>query len=381
MVDNTWETRYTKAIDNKYRNFNLWNTDDTTYEICNIFCNFEITKLDEKNYIKGITATSSSNLLHLNPLVDTQPPQKGLQAVGVHTGETTNRTEKVYIKYGFNKGVMTKYSLIDIFIQSPSKAVLAGKRYQMEVCLLFSSEAKDRFLVICVPMDVSPINTTDDILQKNRYTILMAIANNFPSKGKTYSIENAPNWDPRVFLPIKNENNSSFFTWNDPTTNNTVLYIQFEHPISVPYKFFESFANTLSGGVNIAKQATTLAAQKEYAGLDIYYNENIPNTNITTVRTCTEKTNPETQALVNYIKTEDKKDKPITPKPAEKCDIKCKANKWLIAIVIILSLALIGFLIWYFWKKRKFSHNNPSSSVNSSNTLLQPVPQIIPKTN
>ena len=365
MVDNTWETRYTKAINNKYRNFNLWNTDDTSYEICNIFCNFEITKLDEKKYIKGITATSSANLLHINPLVDTQPPQKGLQAVGVNTGETTNRTDKVYIKYGFNDGVMKQYELIDIFIQSPSKTVLAGKRYQMEVCLLFSTEAKDKFLVICVPMDVSPVNTTDDILQKNRYTILMAIANNFPSKGKTYSIENAPNWDPRVFLPIKNENNSSFFTWIDPTTNNTVLYIQFENPISVPYKFFELFADTLSGGVNIAKQATTLSAQKEYDGLDIYYNENIPNSNITTIKTCTEKTNPETKELVNFIKTEDKKDVKSKSDKKEKCDTTCKTN-WLIISGVILLLALIvGFLIWYFWNKRKFSHNKTSTSGNT----------------
>lgn len=368
MVDNTWETRYTKAINNKYRNFNVGN-DEGTYEICNIFCNFKISKLDEKDYIKGITATSSSNLLHINPIVDTQPPQKGLQAVGVHTGKTTNRSKKVYIKYGFNDGVMKNYELIDIFIQSPSKAVLAGKRYQMEVCLLFSTESKDRFLVVCIPMEASPINTTDDPLQKNRYTILMAIANDFPSKGKTYSIENAPNWDPRVFLPIKNEDNSSFYTWVDPTTNNTVMYIQFEHPIKVPYKFFESFATTLSGGVNIANQATTLAAQKEYAGLDIYYNENRPNSNITTVRSCEEKTVPELQRLVNFVKTEDKKDKIITPVEPQSCDVKCKTNKFLYIFIIILSvlfLGISGFALYLYLKKS--SAKPVSNTANILNT-------------
>lgn len=350
MSNNTWESRYSKTIDNKYRNFNLWDSEEKTYEICNIFCNFKISELDEKDYIKGISATSTSNLLHINPLVDTEPPQRGLKELGDFTGKTKIRSNKIHIQYGFNNGMLKKYELIDIFIKTPSKTVISGKRYQMETCFLFSTEVKDKFLVLCIPMKVSPINETDDILEKDRYEFLMKIANNFPTKGKTYSIEDSPNWNPLVFLP---EKNSSFFTWVDPTTNNKVLYIQFENPIKIPYKFFESFANNLSGGVNVAKQLTTLEAKEEHAELDIYYNENIQDNDITTIRTCTEKTNPKTKALINYIKkNKTKKIKDTCEKDKKcdiKCDIKCQTNKVLIFIIIILFIIFIGFIIWYLW--------------------------------
>jgi hypothetical protein len=376
MTDTTWDSRYNKIVNNDNRNFNFWG-ENSSYTPCNIFCNFNITKLDEKNYIKGITATSSSNLLHINPLVNTEPPQKGLQAVGVHTGETEERKEKVYIYYGYNDGVMRKYELIDIFIQSPSKSVLAGKRYKMEVCLLFSTEVQDQFVIICVPMDISPINKTDDVLQKDRFSILMAIANNFPSKGKTYSIENSPNWDPRVFLPVKNENNSSFFTWGDEKTKK-IIYIQFEHPISAPYKFFETFATTLSGGVSTLEESTKLPAKKEYAGLEILYNKNIPNTDIKTIKTCVEKPNNNIQALINFSKDFDKKEDIKNKNKNKKCDNKkeCKQDKWLYIVVCILSIIIFLVLLFYFRVRiknffsfffNKSSKNTTIESTNSSN--------------
>lgn len=371
MVDNTWETRYTKAINNKYRDFNIGN-DDATYEICNIFCNFKVTQLDKEDYIKGITATSSNNILHINPLVDTDPPQKGLQAVGVNTGETKTREKKVYIKYGFNNGIMKTYELIDIFIQSPSKAVLAGKRYQMETCLLFSTDERDIFLVVCIPMEASTINTTDDPLQKNRYTILTAIANDFPSKGKTYSIQNAPNWDPRVFLPIKNEDNSSFYTWNDPTTNNTVMYIQFEHPIKVPYKFFETFANTLSGSVKIANEATTLAPQKEHADINIYYNENRSNSDIRTVQKCEEKTFPEIPELITTNKLENNQNKDSKKNNVkENTEGSCKTSNTISYVILFFVILIFCILVFYFRHKIfNFIYNKIYSNSTTTQTKI-----------
>lgn len=362
MVDNTWETRYSKAVENKYRDFNLGG--DTDYATCNIRCNFDITKLEEKDYIRGITATSSENLLHINPLVDTDPPQKGLQAVGVHTGKTNDRKISVYVKYGFKGegGIPNTYELIDIFFRTPCKAVISGKRYQMEVCLLFSSEEHNRYLIICVPVEVSPVNTTDDPLNENLFTFLTAIANDFPTKGKTYSIENSPNWDPRVLLPINTGSNASFFTWIDPTTNNTVMYIQFRSPITVPYIFFESFATTLSGGVSNAKQQTTLPPQKEHADLEIYYNVNQPNVTITTTQKCEDVTIPYIQKLVNFNKKESEKEKEKPEPEKTKCEkITCKINGWILGIAII-ALILAVIIVFLYTKQSHIKLNNLFSS-------------------
>lgn len=348
MAEVTWASRYEKTVDNKYRDFNMGG--DRDYPICNIFCNFDITELKEENYVKGISATSSNNTLHINPIVNTEPAQKGLKAVGVHSGETTKRVkeeEKVYIIYGFgNYGSRDRYELLDIFFRSPSKAVISGKRYQMEVCLVFSS-FNDKYLVVCVPIEVSPTNKTDDPLRKNLFEILMAISKDFPTKGKTYSVQDSPNWDPRVFLPVNTGDNSSFFTWIDKASDNRVMYIQFKSPISVPYKFFEVFANTLLGGVNNAKQKTTQPPQEEYAGLEIYYNINEPNRKITTVQKCEEKTVPYLQELVNFNKKEIK-EKQKTKEPE-----KCKNNTLLFIILFIVFLLLTGFGIFYFFITKK----------------------------
>jgi carbonic anhydrase len=358
MVDNTWETRYAKTADNKYRDFNMGG--DVNYIVCNIYCNIDITKLEEKDYIKGISATSSANLLHLNPVVNTAPPQKGLQAVGINTGTTTKRTKNVYIKYRFKGkgGLPDNYELIDIFIRTPSKVVLAGKRYPMEVCLIFTSSDSGRFLVMCVPMKAAPINTTDDPLQKNLFTMLLAISNNFPSKGKTYSIENSPNWDPRVFIPIKTRDNASFYTWIDPTTNNKVMYIQFVNPIITPYKFFETFATTLSGGVNVVNQTTDTPAQKEYAGLEIRYNKNEPNVNIETTFSCNTTTNPLLQQLVNFNKEAGKTDEKEQKKAddVKTCDTQCKKDTfWKYFGIIAAVVAVFAFIliIYVLYRTRK----------------------------
>ena len=346
MVDNTWDTRYKKSVDNNSRNFDMGG--DNTYGLCNIYCNFDITNLDKKDYIKGINASGSDNVLHIDPTVDTEPPQKGLQAVDINIGTTTVRNKKVYItKYYFDEnGTPQDYELIDIIIRNPSKVVLTGKRYPLEVCLIFISNDKIKYLVVCSPMSVSSINTTDDPLKKDLYEMLNIISANFPTKGKTYSVEKAPNWNPLIFFPIKTEDNASFYTWVDPTTNDTVKYIQFNNPLgalSVPNNFFNIFAKTLSTSIDIANQATTLPAQAQNAKLNIYFNQNKPITNITTRYVTTQETIPHLQKMIDYSKKVEiknkKKDSPI------KCDTKCKINTMKYVLIGIGITFLIGFFI------------------------------------
>lgn len=354
MVDNTWASRYEKAVDNKYRNFNMGG--DVNYRICNLYCNFEITNLDQKDYLKGITASSSSNLLHLNPIVDTDPPKRGLQAVGVNTGKTTDRKQNIYIDYRFKGkgGLPDKYKLIDIFIRTPSKVVLSGKRYQMEVCLIFTSDDESRYLVICVPMNVSPNNKTEDPLQKDLFKLLSSISDNFPTKGKTYSIENAPNWNPLIFFPIKTGSNASFYTWVDPTTNDTVKYVQYVSPITVPYNFYETFTNTLSGSINSANKATTLPPQTEHADLEIYFNKNQANEDITKTYKCEEKTNPLLKEMINF-KKKYKPEEKVCP-PGKDCKIPSGSNIWLYILTTVVILIIL--LIVYLWYSGRLTKTN-----------------------
>ena len=204
----------------------------------------------------------------------------------------------------------------------------------------------------------------------------MAIANNFPTKNKSYSIENSPNWDPRVLLPVNTGKNASFFTWIDPTTNNTVMYIQFRSPITVPYKFFESFATTVSGGVDVAKKLTSLSPQKEHADLDIYYNVNQPNVNITTFTKCKEMTSPYTTALVNFNIEEKKKEQEEKNPEKPKCEkITCKVNIWLLIFIGILLLFMIGFAIY------KLKTNKTSKLPKPPSNNIIPLKQITTNSN
>jgi hypothetical protein len=359
MVDNAWNARYTKSVDNASRNFDMGG--DNSYGLCNIFCNFDITKLDKKDYIKGINASSTDNFLHIDPTVDTEPPQKGLQAVGINTGTTTVRTKKVYItNYYFDEnGKPQDYELMDIIIRNPSKVVLAGKRYPLEVCLIFISNDKIRYLVVCAPMNVSPINTTDDPLKKDLYEMLNIISNNFPTKGKTYSVENAPNWNPLIFFPIKTEDNASFYSWVDPKTDNTVKYIQFNNPdgaLTVPNNFFNVFAKTLVNGVDIANEATKLPADPQNANLAIYFNQNKPITNITTRTIITQETIPQLQDMLDYSKEVEAKDAKQDVVCPVKCDTNCKINTVKYVLIGVGITFLIGFFIAIgivFYRNRK----------------------------
>jgi len=364
MTD-TWESRYEKAINNKYRNFNIGG--DANYRICNLYCNFEITNLDKKEYIKGITATGSSNLLHLNPLVNTKPPQKGLQAVGIHTGKTIEREKNIHIDYRFKGkgGLSDRYKLIDIFIRTPSKVVLSGKRYQMEVCMVFISEDESRYLVTCVPIKISPNNTTEDPLQKDLFELLIAITDDFPTKGKTYSIQKAPNWNPLIFFPIKTGTNASFYTWVDPTTNDSVMYVQYVNPITAPYKFYETFANTLSGSLNTANQAVTLPPQKEHADLEIYFNKNQAAEDITTTYRCETKTNPILKEMVDF-QSPTHELPPSKENPKEK-----RSYTW---VYVTLFVFLIILLAWTWYNTEKLREVTQKFKNKLKTVSLPPIP-------
>ena len=59
MVDNTWDTRYKKSVDNNSRNFDMGG--DNTYGLCNIYCNFDITNLNLCCNMCGEKIDESSN--------------------------------------------------------------------------------------------------------------------------------------------------------------------------------------------------------------------------------------------------------------------------------------------------------------------------------
>ena len=348
MTDNTWDTRYKKSVDNNNRNFDMGG--NNTYGLCNIYCNFDITNLDKKDYIKGINVSGSDNVLHIDPTVDTDSPQKDSQIIGINSGKTTTRTKKVYItNYYFDEnGSPQDYELLDIIIRNPSKVVLSGKRYPLEVCLIFISNDKIRYLVICTPIIVSPIDTTDDPLKKDLYEMLNKISSNFPTKGKTYSVENAPNWNPLIFFPLKTEDNASFYAWVDPSTDSTVKYIQFNNPngaLTVPNNFFKIFANTLVKSVEIANQAVNLPVQPQNTKFDIYYNQNRPITNIITRYITTKETNIPLQEMINYSKEIENKDSTKEDIPQVKSDTVCKSNTVKYIFIGTGITFLIGFII------------------------------------
>ena len=360
MSDKTSKDIYSETANNKYRNFNMGN--DDTYDVCSIYCDFDITKLKEKEYISGLTASSENMYLHLNPTVNTEPPQKGLIAIGDYKGVQINREKKIYIEYRLSGkgGNSIKYELIDIFIQVPSKVVLSGKRYPMESCLVFLSN--DTYLVVCTPIDISSSNTTNNPLEKDLFTFFTAISESFPTKGKTYSVENVPDWNPIIFFPVKTQDNASFYTWIDKSTNNKVMYIQFKNPIMAPYNFYKTFSNTLVGSIDIAKQATSLPAQQEYAGLDIYYNENSPIDEITTYPICETKTNIPLQNMISLaskiekkaIAKKKKEDEMECKKGiGEKCPTPSKPLKvWMYLFFILLTLGIAGILFFIYYKNK-----------------------------
>lgn len=345
-------------INNKTRNFNVGG--EESYPLCDSGCSFNITELKKKDFIEGLKLHATSNLLHINPLVN------------VNELQLNNRDTKINLNYSFKQhGDHQKYSLVDIFFRTPCKSVIHGKRYVMETCLVFNSSNKKLFVVICIPNKVSPVNNTDIEDEKDLFIFLNKIASNFKSekitKNKSEQITDISNWNPLMFFPPKKGTNASFYTWLDPTTNNTVMYIQFEKPRTVPYDFFRYFADTLSGGTDSVNERAKLQANPTNDELEVYYNINENITPIITRRVCKTETNKEIQSFLSEKKPVDIarlcKDSPPLTKglPSKKTKNNKKSNSKNYLKYFILSLIGILFLLlfliygFYLYKRYKYS--------------------------
>lgn len=335
-----------KHVDNKTRNFNVGN--EESYPICDSGCSFNITELEKKDFIEGLKLHATSNLLHINPLVN------------VNELQLNNRDTKINLNYSFKQhGDSQKYSLVDIFFRTPCKSVIHGKRYEMETCLVFNSNNKKLFVVICIPNKVSPVNNTDIDDEKDLFIFLNKIASNFKSekitKNKSEKITDISNWNPLMFFPPKKGTNASFYTWLDPTTNDTVMYIQFEKPRTIPYNFFRYFADTLSGGTDSVNERAKLQANPINDKLEVYYNINENITPVITRRVCKTETNKEVQSFLSERKPVDSTDKESGD---NKPNVSNKKNKSNIFKYIILSLIgilfLLLFLIYGFYLYKKY---------------------------
>lgn len=262
---------YKKTINNDNRNFNLCNTREcgNKYAVCNLFCNFTITSLSEENYIKGLALEANTNVLHINPQVD------------VTNNKKENRKKKVYFNYNFNpSGKKRKYLLEDIFIRSPSKIVINGKRYPMEACLVFRIGTS--YVVVCTPIEVAlNDNEPDDLSKVYLWELLMEISDNFPAKKEKVLIENF-NYNPLVFMPSNIGNNRNFMSWKDNTAANDISYIQFFNTfgaLSCPRSFYNMFVKNLIDGpnddpvINIENEIKEPSHEMN-ATFDVYVNRN-----------------------------------------------------------------------------------------------------------
>jgi|SaaInlStandDraft_1057018.scaffolds.fasta_scaffold09376_2 hypothetical protein len=340
-------------INNKSRNFNVGG--EKSYPLCDSGCSFNITKLDKEDFIEGLTLSASSNLLHINPLVNTKELS------------VEKRNKSINLNYSFKRnGDTQKYSLVDIFFRTPSKSIINGKRYEMETCLVFNSSNKKLFVVICIPNKVSPVNNTDNDDEKDLFIFLNKIGNNFNSgtitKNKTASITDISNWNPLMFFPPKKGTNASFYTWLDQSTNNTVMYIQFEKPKTVPYNFFKYFSDTLSGGTDSVRERTSLKEDPTNAELEVYYNINENITPVITRRVCKTETNKDIQSFLserNQVDGTDKNTNNVNDN-CNKPNVSNKKNKFNIILLFIglISLGLLGIIIYYIFKYKNIGFKN-----------------------
>jgi carbonic anhydrase len=360
-MDLTWEEKYKELINNDTRNYDAGSA--KSYPICSSTCNFDVTKLKEKNYIRGLTASTTANLLHINPIVNTN-----------RNGDTEKRNqddEMIYLNYSFRQsGDIQKYRLIDIFFRTPSKTVIKGKRYEMEVCLVFVTGNRNLFVVVCVPINVSPHNNTTEPDEKDLFKFFNSIANNFPKKNKTSSIKDVLNWNPLMFFPPRKGKNASFYTWLDPTTNDTVMYIQFENPITCPQDFFKNFSNNLSGNVESVKKQSKLKAKPTNAELEIYYNVNEDTTPITSQRVCKNITNKEVQNFLAEpeIEPEIEPENNCSKDNIKKSTTEKKKSSWkdimMYILYIFVGILTISIIVIYLISSIKYFKNSQNGFIN-----------------
>ena len=233
------------------------------------------------------------------------------------------------------------------------------KKDMILTLFIFNSSNKKPFVVICIPNKVSPVNNTDNDDEKDLFIFLNKIGNNFNSgtitKNKTASITDISNWNPLMFFPPKKGTNASFYTWLDPSTNNTVMYIQFEKPKTVPYNFFKYFSDTLMGGTDSVRERTSLKEDPTNAELEVYYNINENITPVITRRVCKTETNKDIQSFLSERNQVDSTNKKTNVKQIVRIE-KNKSNifKYIILLFIgLISLGLLGIIIYYIFIYKK----------------------------
>lgn len=365
MAETTWDSVFTQTFGNNSRDFTIKSGKDTTVpvKICNSFCNFQIKDWEFKQYITGMSVTGAKNLLRINPAVDTAPPPKGLEGTATRTGKTTKRTAdqsfEVYWNGDFNStspaftyftgGKHDGYSLVEIFIQAPSKFLYMDRRYDMEVGLVFQNKKNSRKVIMVTPMTkaASEKAPTDPTL-KGFYETMVKMSHSIPPDGDTHSVEGVEMWTPRMFLPRKGK--QKFIRWTDAEDAklNYIVFFSPESALPVPPGFYNNFVHELAGGTMNMSRMKATPGKRMPSNTFLEVNENIPAVDVQIRTECKEVVDPLIQATVHeYIELTDKQAKePPTPLKCPKVERE-EAKKWFqnvwmwIAIVAIVACVLI----------------------------------------
>lgn len=311
---NNYAKTYENIINNIQRNIRV--ETDNNYEICNLFCTFSLSKWDEEDFIKGLNMTGKQNMLYINPNYDYED------------GEKSERVKDFKLNYNFKiEGYSKNFVLENIFIRAPSKIVINERRYEMEICLVFSDNKS--YVVVCNPVSVSPNdNEPEDINEKNIWKFFMRMSENFPEKNENIIIENI-SYDPLLLFPLKGGKNRNFMTWNDKDQE-SVTYIQFfNQTTQCPSSFYKKFVKNLVGDMDIMQNQIDLPAKKKSDNLKIFIN-NSPSVNYEKKKIIYKKIE---QPTVQSLAEEEQK-KSNNKKPKE-------ISVWATIVIIIVILVII----------------------------------------
>ena len=326
---NNYISRYEDIINSENRNFDLCNTEecDNKYKICDLFCTFSLSELEEDDYIEGLNLSAEQNMLHINPLYN------------INTSDVKSiRSIPFSLIYNFNvEGYTRKYKLEDIFIRSPSKSVVNGKRYDMEACLVFSNKAS--YTVICTPIIASATdNKPDNIENEPLWELFMKITKEFPEKNQKVQIKSI-NYSPLIFVPVKGGNNRNFMTWTDETSSDRISYIQFydeNGALRCPQSFFKKFVNNLIGDMDTFEENINNQPERMNRNFKVFVNTNPAVEDGNQIITYKQIERPSLQKLATLEPS--KKEKKCNGK-------KCKNYSGLIIFIILLIL-IIGLVIF-----------------------------------
>ena len=345
---NNYAKTYENIINNTKRNIRV--ETNNQHEICNLFCTFSLSDWEEKDFIQGLNMTGKQNMLYINPNYNYED------------GEKVERIKDFKLNYNFKiEGYSKNFVLENIFIRAPSKIVINEKRYEMEICLVFSN--KTSYVVVCNPVSVSPNdNEPDDINEKSIWKLFMRIAENFPEKNQNVVIKNIV-YDPLVFFPLKGGKNRNFMTWNDKDEE-SVTYIQFfNQTTKCPSSFYKKFVKNLVGDMDLMQNQIDSPPEKRSDNLKIFIN-NSPSVNDKDERIIYKKIEqPTIQSLVEEKKKKKKK--------------KEKSNTpiWKIILYLLIPLiVLIAFIIIYLllFRKNLSVKNLGTELVKSTNLSAGP---------